>query len=113
MSSIFINGKIRTGLLCVSVFLYSLSPLYGAPPHQLPDQSVTSEGKEPSAVPPASQPTASPAKDVKKKEGVKQAHPGPSHGKFPPKPQSYIQQQNPVDLSTGQELLPMPDEPNR
>lgn len=119
MVGILADGKIRIGMLCFSVFLYCSLPSYGAPPLQHPEQPAASDKKDstpvsPSIKPPSVTPSAKDEKKKAPKEGVKQAHSGPPNGTIPAKPKhSMSQPHNPIDMSTGQELLPMPDEPKR
>jgi len=119
MSSIFTDGKIGIGLLCVGVFFCCAFSSYGASPQQHPEQFPTLVVTEPAN---ASSPTNQPAvetpsaKELKKKapkEGVKKVHRGKPGKNLPSGRSSIHQPHNPVDLITGQELLPMPDEPKR
>ena len=117
MAVIIANGNIRIGILCFSMFLYCSLPSHGASTLQPPDQPTASDKKESPSVSPSTKTlfVKSPVKNEKKrvpKEGVKDTHIG-----LPPQNSPPIQvrtkrlpatiYKNPVDVSTGQELIPV------
>jgi hypothetical protein len=114
MKGFFATGKISACVFCFGLFV--CSPFsYGAPPQQPPEQPAALEKHEPASISSSTSPAVKiPGKYEKKKApkvGIKQAHPGTSDGKGLAKPKHLKpQHQNPVDLFTGQELLPMPVE---
>lgn len=117
MAIIFLNGKLRTGILCFSMFFYCSLPSYGAPPQQPSDQPAASDKKESFSVSPSTKPPSvkSPVKIEKKKapkEGVKDSHIGPPPQNSPPiqirvNRLPSTTSKNPIDVSTGQELIPV------
>lgn len=120
MSGIVAIDKIRISLLCIGAFWGCLLSSYDASSQQSQEQSPSSAVKQSTTASPSSRPSAETPSIIiiKKKnapkEGTKKAHPG-----IPGKKISHIQKNpihrphNPIDISTGQELLPMPDEPKR
>lgn len=112
----------RLSMLAGMVSITLSAPLLGAsiPTSQSPSEQPVVEDKNglSADLPPVNQPPIkTSAKDEKKKtpkEGVKQSHSEPANGKIPPKPKDSMRKhKNPIDMSSGKELLPMPVEPKR
>lgn len=115
MAGILVDGKIRFGMLCFSVSLFYSLPSIGASSQPLTELQISSE---PVVV--SSESNSSNEKAADKSEtphliysGTKESH-EPATGKLPPRPRdSMDKHRNPINISTGTELLPTPVEPKR
>ena len=121
MAGILASGKIRINIIFFSVVISCPFSSYGAPPLQSPDQPATSSGEKSISTSDSLSSDSFAVKNSNKnnkkktpKEGVKEAHVGPPPAHLPTMKGLSIplmhRSNNPIDLSTGQELTPWMDD---